>query len=353
MRGGDHRDVQRRVGLDERVDPAVAPGGLPVGERAVERRQVGRGTPQRGEPGGLHLEGAAYLDRPRPSGRRRAGGPPPGPARRWTPRTCRSPAGTPAPRRAPARGRPRGRCCAPRPSAATSCGSVGMRPPTGHSPPRIRARSCSMVCRTPVAARAARGGNQPTVSLVTSPVPNSSHDCRLEVMTPPPTAAPAPPAARRRRSPARRVDPGAGRRTHPATGGALVLVGMLLVAVNLRAAVTSLGALLDEVRDGLRPLRHRWPVWSPPCRPSRSPASARSPRGWSAGWPPARVLVVAMLALAVGQVLRVVTDSAGSSCSPARWRWPASRSRTSCCRCWSSSTSRTAPAWSPGRTRWR
>ncbi|RQW84659.1 MFS transporter, partial [Micromonospora globispora] len=32
------------------------------------------------------------------------------------------------------------------------------------------------------------------------------------------------------------------RTTSPATGGALVLVGMLLVALNLRAAVTGLGA---------------------------------------------------------------------------------------------------------------
>lgn len=62
VRGGDHGRVQCRVGLDERVDPAAVPGGLALGERAVERRQVFRGTPQRGEPGGLHLEGAAYLD---------------------------------------------------------------------------------------------------------------------------------------------------------------------------------------------------------------------------------------------------------------------------------------------------
>src|SRR4051812_37181450 len=35
-------------------------------------------------------------------------------------------------------------------------------------------------------------------------------------------------------------------------GGLLILIGLLLVAVNLRTAITSLGALLEEVRDGLQ-----------------------------------------------------------------------------------------------------
>ena len=62
MRGGDHRVCSAASASTNVVDPAGAPGGLPVGERGVERRQVLRGTPQRGEPGRLHLEGAAYLD---------------------------------------------------------------------------------------------------------------------------------------------------------------------------------------------------------------------------------------------------------------------------------------------------
>ncbi|MFG3553814.1 MFS transporter [Micromonospora sp. NPDC047557] len=126
-------------------------------------------------------------------------------------------------------------------------------------------------------------------------------------MTPPPTAAPAPPAPaavdiRPTRDPGRR-------RTHPATGGALVLVGMLLVALNLRAAVTSLGALLDEIRDGLGLSGTMAGLVT------TLPTIAFAGLGALTPWlvrrvAPARVLVVAMIALAAGQVLRAVTDSA-------------------------------------------
>ncbi|WP_406077666.1 MFS transporter [Micromonospora sp. NBC_00858] len=124
-------------------------------------------------------------------------------------------------------------------------------------------------------------------------------------MTPPPTAAPAPPAPV---APGPAHDPGAGRRTHPATGGALVLVGMLLVALNLRAAVTSLGALLDEIRDGLGL------SGTTAGLVTTLPTIAFAGLGALTPWlvrrvAPARVLVIAMLALAVGQVLRVTTDS--------------------------------------------
>ncbi|MDG9672481.1 MFS transporter [Micromonospora sp. DH14] len=127
-------------------------------------------------------------------------------------------------------------------------------------------------------------------------------------MTPPPTAAPALPAPATA-DPRPTRDPGAGRRTHPATGGALVLVGMLLVALNLRAVVTSLGALLDEVRDGLGL------SGATAGLVTTLPTIAFAGLGALTPWlvrrvAPARVLVVAMLALAVGQVLRVVTDSA-------------------------------------------
>ncbi|MEU4333308.1 MFS transporter [Micromonospora lupini] len=126
-------------------------------------------------------------------------------------------------------------------------------------------------------------------------------------MTPPPIAAPAPPAPaavdiRPTRDPA-------GRRTHPATGGALVLVGMLLVALNLRMAVTSLGALLDEIRDGLGL------SGTIAGLVTTLPTIAFAGLGALTPWlvrrvAPARVLVVAMLALAAGQVLRAATDSA-------------------------------------------
>ncbi|MEU5779872.1 MFS transporter [Micromonospora lupini] len=126
-------------------------------------------------------------------------------------------------------------------------------------------------------------------------------------MTPPPVAAPAPPApAAVDIRPAH--DP-AGRRTHPATGGALVLVGMLLVALNLRMAVTSLGALLDEIRGGLGLSGTMAGLVT------TLPTIAFAGLGALTPWlvrrvAPARVLVVAMLALAAGQVLRAATDSA-------------------------------------------
>ncbi|MEU4713014.1 MFS transporter [Micromonospora purpureochromogenes] len=104
------------------------------------------------------------------------------------------------------------------------------------------------------------------------------------------------------------VAPPAGRPS-AARGGALVLVGMLLVALNLRAAVTSLGALLDEVRTGLA-LSGTMAGFV-----TTLPTIAFAGLGALTPWlvrryPPARVLVVAMLALTVGQVLRVATDSA-------------------------------------------
>ncbi|MFG1648892.1 CynX/NimT family MFS transporter [Micromonospora sp. NPDC049275] len=126
-------------------------------------------------------------------------------------------------------------------------------------------------------------------------------------MTPPPVAAPAPPApaavdTRPTRGPA-------ARRTHPATGGALVLVGMLLVALNLRTAVTSLGALLDEIRDGLGLSGTMAGLVT------TLPTIAFAGLGALTPWlvrrvAPARVLVVAMIVLAAGQVLRAATDSA-------------------------------------------
>ncbi|MCO1595664.1 MFS transporter [Micromonospora sp. RHAY321] len=83
---------------------------------------------------------------------------------------------------------------------------------------------------------------------------------------------------------------------------------MLLVALNLRAAVTSLGALLDEVRDGLGL------SGTTAGLVTTLPTIAFAGLGALTPWlvrrvAPARVLVVAMLALATGQVLRVATDS--------------------------------------------
>ncbi|MEU8179755.1 MFS transporter [Micromonospora sp. NPDC049044] len=84
---------------------------------------------------------------------------------------------------------------------------------------------------------------------------------------------------------------------------------MLLVALNLRAVVTSLGALLDEVRDGLGLSGTMAGLVT------TLPTIAFAGLGALTPWlvrrvAPARLLVVAMLALTVGQVLRVATDSA-------------------------------------------
>ncbi|MBM7083418.1 MFS transporter [Micromonospora sp. MMS20-R2-29] len=100
----------------------------------------------------------------------------------------------------------------------------------------------------------------------------------------------------------------AHRTPSPVTGGALVLVGMLLVALNLRAAVTSLGALLDEVRTGLG-LSGAMAGFVTTL-PTIAFAGLGALTPWLIRrWPAARVLVVAMLALTVGQLLRVLTDS--------------------------------------------
>ncbi|PWU62480.1 MFS transporter, partial [Micromonospora globispora] len=89
----------------------------------------------------------------------------------------------------------------------------------------------------------------------------------------------------------------------------MVLVGMLLVALNLRAAVTSLGALLDEIRTGLGLSGAMAGLVT--TLPTIAFAGLGALTPWLVRrYAPARVLVVAMLALTVGQVLRVVTDSA-------------------------------------------
>ncbi|RIV38840.1 MFS transporter [Micromonospora radicis] len=94
-----------------------------------------------------------------------------------------------------------------------------------------------------------------------------------------------------------------------APGWLLVLAGMLLVALNLRAAMTSLGALLDEVRVGLALSGTMAGIVT------TLPAVAFAGLGAVTPWlvrrlSPSRLLVLAMLALTVGQLLRVLTGSA-------------------------------------------
>lgn len=129
-------------------------------------------------------------------------------------------------------------------------------------------------------------------------------------MTPPPaTLATHPPAVRTASGEPAPVAVTRVAAPSPAVGGVLVLVGMLLVALNLRVAVTGLGALLDEVRTGL----HLSAATAGFV--TTMPALAFAGFGVLTPWlvrriSPARVLVGAMLALVAGQALRAVTGSA-------------------------------------------
>ncbi|MEV0270121.1 MFS transporter [Hamadaea sp. NPDC050747] len=90
---------------------------------------------------------------------------------------------------------------------------------------------------------------------------------------------------------------------------AMALVGILLVALNLRAAITSLGALLDEVRVGLHLSGALAGIVT--TLPALSFAAFGALTPWlTRRFTPARVLVGAMAALALGELLRATTHSA-------------------------------------------
>ncbi|WP_431934780.1 MFS transporter [Micromonospora sp. RP3T] len=127
-------------------------------------------------------------------------------------------------------------------------------------------------------------------------------------MTPPPPPTATAPTAdvTPGPAPAATPDPPA---VSPARGGLLVLVGMLLVALNLRAAVTSLGALLDEIRVGLGLSGTMAGLVT--TLPTIAFAGLGALTPWLVRrWAAPRVLVLAMIALTAGQVLRAVTGSA-------------------------------------------
>ncbi|GAA4692102.1 CynX/NimT family MFS transporter [Phytohabitans rumicis] len=91
-------------------------------------------------------------------------------------------------------------------------------------------------------------------------------------------------------------------------GTAFVLAGILLVALNLRAAITSLGPLLDEVRVGLHFSGAMAGVVT------TMPTIAFAVFGAVTPWlvrrfAPSRVLVAAMVALVAGEAVRVSTGS--------------------------------------------
>jgi len=89
----------------------------------------------------------------------------------------------------------------------------------------------------------------------------------------------------------------------------MALAGILLVALNLRTAITSLGALLDEVRVGLHLSGALAGIVT--TLPALSFAAFGALTPWlTRRFTPARVLVGAMAALATGEVLRAITGSA-------------------------------------------
>jgi CP family cyanate transporter-like MFS transporter len=88
-----------------------------------------------------------------------------------------------------------------------------------------------------------------------------------------------------------------------------ILVGVVLVALNLRSAVTSLGALLAEVSDGAGLSGTLAGMVT--MLPALSFAAAGSTTPWLARrLSPARILVLAMALLAGGQVARALVGSA-------------------------------------------
>jgi MFS transporter, CP family, cyanate transporter len=94
----------------------------------------------------------------------------------------------------------------------------------------------------------------------------------------------------------------------PRRAGFLLMLGVVLVAINLRAAVTSLGALLEEVTTGLGMSATLAGVVT--MLPTLSFAAFGILTPWlTRRYAPARILVVAMLLLVAGQALRAMTDS--------------------------------------------
>ncbi|WP_091561406.1 MFS transporter [Micromonospora pattaloongensis] len=128
-------------------------------------------------------------------------------------------------------------------------------------------------------------------------------------MTPPPTSLAEPPIVTRT-IPVPSAPVAAPRVTAPATatGGVLILAAILTVALNLRVAVTSLGPLLDEVRTGLG--LSGAAAGFVTTLPTIAFAGVGALTPWLVRrFAAARVLVVAMLLLGVGQLLRIATDS--------------------------------------------
>jgi CP family cyanate transporter-like MFS transporter len=112
--------------------------------------------------------------------------------------------------------------------------------------------------------------------------------------------------------------------TEPWSERALLVTGLVAVAVNLRSAITSLGAVLPEVTrtwgmSGLvAGILTALPVATFAVVGAATPALARR-------LGPERAVSAAMLVAAVGLVLRAVSGSVTCSSPPPAARWPARR----------------------------
>ncbi|MGH1554400.1 hypothetical protein ACRAWF_28075 [Streptomyces sp. L7] len=109
----------------------------------------------------------------------------------------------------------------------------------------------------------------------------------------------------------------------------LVVVGIVLAALNLRPAITSLGALLEEVRDGLGmsgSVAGLLTSVPPLCFAAFGVMAPRLARRFG----PSTVVCAGMLAITAGLLIRpYVGGTAGFLAGSARSRSWASRSATS------------------------
>src|SRR4051812_21852975 len=139
------------------------------------------------------------------------------------------------------------------PSCSTSSGSVGILEPTGHSPEVIWLRSAAMTCSDSAERRGGlRGMAHPRTGGANEDAPGvgnqTSHDSLMGGMG-------------KEENPTLEATTPRGSATRPggeplvpdtrAWAVRLVVVGIVLSALNLRPAITSFGALLEEVRDGV------------------------------------------------------------------------------------------------------
>lgn len=108
----------------------------------------------------------------------------------------------------------------------------------------------------------------------------------------------------------------------------LVVAGIVLAALNLRPAITSLGALLEEVRDGLGmsgSVAGLLTSVPPLCFAVFGVMAPRLARRFG----PAVVVCAGMVAITAGLVLRPYVGGVAASSPPARSRSWASPSATS------------------------